>query len=270
MTNPKALQIGTFIFSLVAALTAGAAFLKVSGQQAGIDSAVSVSEKVLSQFARVKPWAFSREELLTAMQDANIIGAINELQGTGGKAANAKKEIDFSERRYGDPGAQFTFTEYSDFECSYCKTFFDVPKALVDGSRGNISLVFKHVPIHGEASRKEAFASECAAHQGGNDAFYKMAGAIFDDTQSNGNGTKSPLAKLANDIGLNGQDLTKCIDENLFYEKVKSDFSQAMELGIKVTPSTVVRHNQSGKETIITGAVTPNDLLKAMSELIQK
>lgn len=271
MTKPNTIQIGTFCLSLLAAVVAGAALLKVSSLQSASEAAQSSAEEALNRISRVKPWAYSRADLATAIQDAKIMLVASGQSLPADQAApSASKEVDFSERRYGDPSAQFTFTEYSDFECGYCKTFFEVPKALVDGSRGNISLVFKHVPIHGEASRTEAFAAECAAHQGGNDAFYKMAGSIFDNTKSNGAGTQKPLAKIADDIGLNGQELSKCIDQNLYFEKVKADFKEAVDLGVKVTPSTVVRYNPTGKEVTVTGAVTPNDLLKAMSQLVQK
>jgi protein-disulfide isomerase len=36
---------------------------------------------------------------------------------------------------------------------------------LVDSSQGNIAMVFKHVPVHGQASRTEALAAECAVEQ---------------------------------------------------------------------------------------------------------
>jgi protein-disulfide isomerase len=270
MKNQTPLLVGTLCLSLLAAALSGAALFKAVTAQASVANAVAASEVALRKVSKVKPWSLSRADFEAALEDSRFMPA-NPATTSSVLAAKPPKKLDLSDRRYGDPNAQFTLIEFSDFECSYCKTYFEVPKVLVDGSRGNISLVFKHVPIHGEASRKEAFAAECAAHEGGNDAFYKMAASIFDETQSNGNGTKKPLATIASDIGLNGRELTKCIDENLFIEKVKADFTEAIEkYSIKVTPSTVVRHNPTGKEVVITGAVTPNDLLQAMSQLALK
>lgn len=267
MTKQNPLLIGTFCMALFATALGGTALWKLSSVESLSQTAKEVSDEALAKFSRVKPWAMSRDELATALQDAKIIGTLSG--STPAPVQEAPVVADMGERRYGDPAAQFTFIEYSDFECPYCKTFAPVPRALVDGSRGNISLIFKHVPIHGEASRKAAFAAECAAQQGGNDAFYKMSDSIFENTQSNGNGTRQPLAALASSIGLNGPKLSRCIDDNVFFEKVKGDFKEAVDLGVKVTPTTVVRYNKTNQSVTITGAVTPNDLLQAMGQLVK-
>jgi len=258
----------SLVLSGMAVLLAGLALYEIKSATAAADNAAQVSNQVVTDFAKVKPWALSREGLVA------VLNVIKESGDVPSDAANGHAvsgdAVDARERRYGDPNAQFTLIEYSDFECPACKAFYEVPKSLVDGSKGNISLIFKHVPIHGEASRKAAFAAECAAHQGGNDAFFKMAAQIFEETQSNGSGTRTSLASIGRRIGLDGRELTKCIDENLYYEKVKADFKEAVDIGVKVTPTTVIRFNQTGQSIDVGGAVTPEDILKAMSQLVQK
>lgn len=220
-----------------------------------------------STTAKIQPWAFSLQGLKSALDDTRQIGAIEGSSSAAGK--RNRQPLESVERRYGDPEAQFEIVEYSDFECQYCKSYFPVPKALVDGSRGNISLVFKHVPVHGDASRQEAYAAECAGAQGGNDAFYRMAGAIFESTSSNGAGTNKPLSSLAQEIGLDGQELANCVDSNFFVKKVRADFKEAVDLGIDVTPSTLIRHKPSGESVLIKEAVTPEKLLSAMGNLVK-
>lgn len=230
-----------------------------------VKSTNSLIAQVNVRTAGIKPWAFSLDDLRTALEDIRQVGV---LEGPSVPAENKPRALEVVERRYGDPEAQFEIIEYSDFECSFCKTYFPVPKALVDGSRGNISLVFKHVPIHGEASRREAFAAECAGAQGGNDAFFRMADAIFASTNSNGNGTNKTLSAIASDLGLNGQELSQCIDSNFFLKKVRADFKEAIDLGIEVTPTTVIRHKPSGRTTTIKEAVAPDRLLSAMGAMV--
>jgi protein-disulfide isomerase len=257
----KGLLATAAVLSLV---MSGTALYKVSSSAEALAKSTQVSEQAIDEVARLKPWALSQEALVEVLRDINFSSAVN-----GEAQPEAKVPLNVSERRYGDPAAQFTLIEYSDFECPACKAFYEVPKTLVDGSRGNISLIFKHVPIHGEASRKAAFAAECAAHQGGNDAFYKMASGIFDETQSNGAGTQSSFTAIARRIGLDGPALAKCIDDNLYYEKVKADFKEAVDKGVKVTPTTIIRYNPTGQQVDVGGAVSPEDILKAMSQLIQ-
>lgn len=235
-----------------------------------VEQAVGLSNQVNEQLSKIKPWAFKRDALDSAIEESRIAAAMRgEESSTPGRPQKREVQPAKIDRRYGDPKAQFTLIEYSDFECSFCKQFFPVPKALADGSRGNISVVFKHVPIHGDASRREAFAAECAAAQGGNDAFYRMAGAIFSSTPGNGTGTEKPLSVIAESIGLDGAELSKCMDSEDFYEKVKSDFQEAIALDIKQTPTTVVRHNPTGKQVILAGAVSPEEVLKTMTQIVQ-
>lgn len=254
--------------SVVSVLMAGAALYKVSSSAAAATEAAAISSQAIAQASRIMPWAQSRESLKATIQDLQVEGSINGF--AGGEQESAKVQVKASERRYGDPASQFTLIEYSDYECPACKMFYEVPKTIVDGSRGNVSLVFKHVPVHGEASRKAAFAAECAANQGGNDAFFKISAEIFEETMSNGAGVKNSFTAIARRIGLNGPELSKCIDDNIFYEKVKSDFKEGVEVGVKVTPTTVVRYNPTGQQIVVAGAVSPEDILKAMSNLVQK
>lgn len=234
-----------------------------------VDEAARLSEQTNRSFAKVKPWALQRDALAAVLEEERLQSLISGKETSQPSKKTPQSYPGNIERRYGDPNAQFTLIEYSDFECPFCSQYFPVPKALADGSRGNISVIFKHVPIHGEASRKEAYAAECAGAQGGNDAFYRMAGAIFSSTQANGTGTTEPLSVVADKIGLKGSDLSKCIDEGHFYNKIKADFKEAIDLGIKETPTTVVRYNPTNKQVVLSGAKTPEDILKAMANLVK-
>lgn len=235
-----------------------------------VDQALSLSNQVNEQLSKVKPWALKRDALDSVIEENRIATEIRgKDSSTPGRPQKREAQPAKIDRRYGDPKAQFTLIEYSDFECTFCNQFFAVPKALVDGSRGNISVIFKHVPIHGEASRREAYAAECAAAQGGNDAFFRMAGAIFSSTPGNGTGTEKPLSVIAESIGLDGAELSRCMDNDDFYAKIKSDFQEAIDLGIKQTPTTIVRHNPSGQQVVLDGAVTPEAVLKSMSKIVQ-
>ncbi|RJX72622.1 thioredoxin domain-containing protein [Pseudomonas sp. LS-2] len=234
-----------------------------------VETAIAVSDQANRALAKVKPWALQRDALDDVLDEHRLQTVIDGKESSSKPSPAPRSYPAEIDRRYGDPKSQFTLIEYSDFECPFCSQFFPVPKALADGSRGNISVVFKHVPIHGEASRKEAYAAECAAAQGGNDAFFRMAGAIFSSTQGNGTGTNQPLNVVANNIGLDGTELTKCMDEERFYNKIKADFKEAIDLGVKETPTTVVRYNPTNKQVVLNGAKTPEDILKAMGNLVK-
>lgn len=185
----------------------------------------------------------------------------------GDKPSKSYSPSTDSERIYGNPDAQFYVIEYSDFECPYCKTHFPQMMDLVDSSSGNIAMVFKHVPVHGQSSRTESLASECAAEQGGNPAFYKMARAIFADTRSDGHGLATPLDKLAENNGLDGQRIIECVNAARPSAKIAEDVKEAARLNIQQTPANIVVHGD--KSAMVQGSVNGTGLMQMMAQLAQ-
>ncbi|MNG28613.1 hypothetical protein D3C84_1138960 [compost metagenome] len=59
------------------------------------------------------------------------------------------------------------------------------------------------------------------------------------------------------------------MDNEDFYAKIKSDFQEAIDLGINQTPTTIVRHNVTGQQVRLDGAVTPEAIMKRMSKIVQ-
>lgn len=184
---------------------------------------------------------------------------------------NSSSNKDFSpsgntDRIYGNPNAQFYIIEYSDFECPYCKEHFPQLLDLVDSSSGNIALVFKHVPVHGQASQVESMAAECAVEQNGNPGFYKLARAIFKNTQSNGNGLTVPLDVLAERNGLDGKRLLDCVNSGRPSKKIGDDVHEAAGLQIQQTPSTIVVHGDNS--AMVQGMVNGTGIMQMMAQLV--
>lgn len=169
------------------------------------------------------------------------------------------------ERIYGNPDAQFYLIEYSDFECSYCKEHFPQLLDLVDSSSGNIALVFKHVPVTSQASQVAAIATECAAEQAGNPGFFKMARAVFSNTQADGRGLTIPLDTLAKQNGLDDKRLIECINSVRPAGKIAADLHEAVGLNIQKTPTTIVVHGE--KSAIVQGMVNGTGLMQMMAQL---
>lgn len=220
--------------------------------------------------SQVKPWAKDlkalRETLETSPRD---LGAIQQATSKPQGARTTNEPLPGLVRRYGPSEAQVTLEVYSDFECSYCAGYHPVVKSIADSARGNVSVIFKHVPVHGEASRIEAMAMECAGQQAGNAGAFQMADALFQNTSGGGRGLTTPMAALANQIGLDGVQFSRCVDSDYYMAKLKSDFEAAVKLGISQTPTTVVRNSRSGVSTTLSGTATPEQLLQAMATVLK-
>ncbi|MEK7583142.1 MAG: thioredoxin domain-containing protein [Patescibacteria group bacterium] len=80
----------------------------------------------------------------------------------------------------GMESAPVTIVEYSDFQCPFCRTFFDqtygqLKKEYID--TGVVKLAYRHFPLgFHAAAQKSAEATECANDQG---KFWEMHDAIF-------------------------------------------------------------------------------------------
>ena len=108
---------------------------------------------------------------------------------------------------YGNPDAEISLIEYSDFECPFCKRFHPTAKKVVEAYVGKVNWVYHHFPLefHNPGAQKEAEVSECANELGGNEAFWKYADLIYARTRSNGRGFPlENLTPLAEEIGLDG------------------------------------------------------------------
>lgn len=262
-----------FIFVIpLAILLATASYVAVS---------IHKQDKILDDIAfmieKNHPIVTDREQLNELFQGYVEAGGLNITSRTTGQSnansnqAGAKNSTDYapspsSERIYGNPNAQFYIIEYSDFECPYCKEHFPQLVKLVDTSSGNIALVYKHVPVHGQASQVESMAAECAAEQNGNAGFFKMATAIFENTQSDGRGLTIPLDVLASRNGLDGKRLIQCVNEARPSAKIGADVKEAAGLNIQKTPSTIVVHGENS--AMVQGMVNGTGLMQMMAQLI--
>ncbi len=156
----------------------------------------------------------------------------------------------------GNPQAEVTLIEYSDFECPFCKRFHSTLDKVVKDSDGHVKWVYRHFPIdelHSKA-RKEAAASECAAELGGNEAFWKFVDRFYDLTPSN-NGTdlETVLPKIARDIGLDPTRFASCVASGKYDRRVEQDYQDAVASGGRGTPWSIVV-SKSGKTYPLSGA----------------
>jgi protein-disulfide isomerase len=105
----------------------------------------------------------------------------------------------------GNSNAKVMMVEYSDTECPFCKRFHATLNQVLSAhtAKGDVAWVYRHNPlaIHPRA-QKEAEATECAAEQGGNTAFWKYLDRLIEVTPSNNGLNPAELPKIAQYIGI--------------------------------------------------------------------
>ena len=163
----------------------------------------------------------------------------------------------------GSMDAKVFLIEYSDLECPFCKKFQDTANQIYDTYNGEVAWVYRQFPLdllHSKA-RTEAQAAECAAEQGGNQAFFNFIDKVYEVTPSNNGLDLTQLPQLADQVGLDGDELQACIDSGKYKDAVESQYQGGLSAGVSGTPANFVV-NSNGDAWLIPGAV-PFGTLKA-------
>jgi protein-disulfide isomerase len=189
------------------------------------------------------------------------------------KAKNVRRVSRQRDHIYGDPAAEISLIEYSDFECPYCKSFHTRVKPVVETYGGRVNWVYRHFPLkfHNPGAQKQAEASECANELGGNEAFWKYADAIYARTKSNGKGFPiNKLVPLAKEIGLDETEFQSCLKSGRYTERVREDLAEGSRIGITGTPGNILLNNETGEVTSLKGAVSAKVLKENISRMLEK
>jgi protein-disulfide isomerase len=172
----------------------------------------------------------------------------------GQNAINAKALIENSDPVLGNPDADISIIEFSDFECSYCKRV--ASGAIADFKRssyfsdGEVNLIFKHLPLNSihQYAQKAAEAAECANRQG---MFWEYHDTLFENQDSL---DITSLKSYAVSVGLDTGEFNSCLDDGEASSEVSKELAQATSVGARGTPYFVVVNNDNGKSSIISGA----------------
>lgn len=171
----------------------------------------------------------------------------------------------------GNPNAPVKIVEYSDMECPFCKRFHETMKQVSTEYGDQVAWVYRHFPLdqlHSKA-RKEAVASECAAEQGGNTAFWKYMDRWFELTPSNNQtDIDTVLPQIAKEIGLDTAKFASCLGSKKYDAHIEENVQNATATGGNGTPWSIVV-SKSGKQYPLSGA-QPIEAVKQLIDVALK
>lgn len=136
----------------------------------------------------------------------------------------------------GSDNAPVTLIEFSDFQCSFCRKFWQTTLPLIEKkyiSTGKVKFVYRHFAILGKPSEASAQAAECAGEQG---KFWEYHDKLFAGAGSPWAFTDGKLKSYAKELGLKGQAFTQCLDSGKHLKKVEGETAIAALLGARGTP----------------------------------
>ncbi len=158
----------------------------------------------------------------------------------------------------GDPNAPVKLVEFSDYQCPYCKRFWESTEAQIidayvktgkvqftERSAGN--WVSGNIGGGGGESQNAAMAAYCAADQ---NKFWEMHDALFTnnrDVEEQGSFTSRRLQEIAQSVGLDMTAFNSCYSNNKYQNQVLQDFNDARAAGITGTPFFVITYTANGE-----------------------
>lgn len=172
----------------------------------------------------------------------------------------------------GDPNADIVIVEYSDTECPFCKRFHNTMHQVIDqyGADGRVAWVYRHYPIpqlHSNAP-KQAEALECAGRIGGNEGFWKYTDRLYELTPSNNGLDMALLPQIAGEVGLDRVAFEGCLNSGEMADLVAEDTQNAVELGGRGTPTSVLV-TKNGDKAIIPGAYPYENMVTIIEEALK-
>ena len=159
----------------------------------------------------------------------------------------------------GSAAKDLELVEFADFQCPHCKDAqANIEKLAVDFPKARI--VFQTYPlekIHPFA-KKSASYGYCVTKQGGSDAFFTFAGAVFEGQEglATPDGATLTLNSAVTKAGLDPAKIAACAETPATSDAVEASVKLAQEMNINSTPTLMV----NGRQVPIAGV--PYDTLK--------
>jgi protein-disulfide isomerase len=133
----------------------------------------------------------------------------------------------------GNPNGDVVIVDFNDYQCPYCKRAHQAVKSVV-GADGKVKIIYKDLPILGEASKIAALAALASVKQGKHLAFHN---ALMEFT---GKLDRDKILELAGSVGLDRAQLEKDMEDPRLKQIVERNLALASALGVRGTPAFVV------------------------------
>jgi protein-disulfide isomerase len=156
----------------------------------------------------------------------------------------------------GPRDARVTITEFSDFECPFCRRLHGTVEELRSRYPSTLTVVFRHYPLAGHAlAYPAAIAAECAAAQG---AFEQFASLLFEKQDSLG---RIPFEEFARRSGIRDTAaFHRCRGDVRTRSPIEADIKAGESIGITGTPAFLVG------DRMIVGAAPADTILALLRE----
>lgn len=153
----------------------------------------------------------------------------------------------------GNPNGNVVVVDFNDYQCPYCKRAHQAVKSVL-AADGNVKVIYKDLPILGEASKIAALAALASTKQGKHQALHDAL------MENNGKLDRDRILEIAASVGLDRAQLEKDMQDPKLKQIIDRNLALASALGVRGTPAFVV-----GKQ-FVPGAVDANTLKQLIAD----
>lgn len=151
----------------------------------------------------------------------------------------------------GNPDAELTIVEFSDFQCPFCSRFYEQTLPLIEQTyvdTGKVNLVYRDFPLQSHQNAVPAhIAAECADEQGEFWPYHDMLFEKQGEWQSLPAGEVSAqLVQYAGSLGLQAADFESCLGSASFAQEIQKDYQDGVQYGVRGTPAFFVGNEKDG------------------------
>jgi protein-disulfide isomerase len=133
----------------------------------------------------------------------------------------------------GNPDGDVTLVEFNDYQCPYCKRAFTAIQAVTKAD-GKVKIIYKDLPILGDASRIAAYAALAAQKQGKHAGFHKAL------MEFRGQLDRTRILEIAASVDIDVPQLEKDMEEPRIKQVIERNLALAAALGVRGTPAFVI------------------------------
>lgn len=161
----------------------------------------------------------------------------------------------------GEINAPVLMVEFSDFECPFSKNFYKETFPLIEKeyiSTGKVKFAYRDftLPFH-LLAQPAAIASRCAGKKG---KFWEFFNKLSSDPKL----SQDAIDMSAKAVGLNKDELDKCLNDPQLKKEVQKDMDEAVKFGVQGTPAFFINGRLVG------GAFPFEEFKKVIDEELNK
>lgn len=143
--------------------------------------------------------------------------------------------------------AKVTVTEYGDFQCPACESFFQTTeKQLINDyvKTGKVKFNFYIFAFldQGRPAQESHVAAEAAFCAADQKRFWDFHDGLYSNQLPENSGKLTPdrMKQLASQLGLNKDQFNQCLDNHKYRNQVAQDYQTASAKGVNATPTLAI------------------------------